>query len=124
MMYVIWAAVRPERIPPWADTLLGSGGNDVLVSAASVYEIGCKVQKGKLAEAGLFERDLIPNIGRLGFTLLPLTPEIMHRAARFTATHPDPFDRMIAAHAIHLDIDVLSTDPALDGFGVHRLLPR
>ncbi len=122
-MYVIWAAILPERPARWAHALLMDVGNEVLVSAATVYEIGYKVQRGKLPEAALFERNLLANISQLGYTVLPLSPEIMHRAARFTAAHADPFDRIIAAHAIHLDIDVLSTDPALDAFGVRRLAP-
>ena len=122
-MYVIWAATAPEYPALWAQGLLSSTENEVLVSAASVYEIAYKVQRGKLPEATLFERNLLANISKLGYTVLPLSPEIMHRAARFTAAHADPFDRIIAAHAIHLDIDVLSTDPALDAFGVRRMTP-
>jgi PIN domain nuclease of toxin-antitoxin system len=35
--------------------------------------------------------------------------------------HRDPWDRMIAAQALALDIPVISIDPKLDGFGVRRL---
>ena len=122
-MYVIWAAVHPEDLNTWEISLLSGFENDVLVSAATVYEISQKVRKGKLPDAAHIEADLPANIGKLGFTLLPLGPEVMHRAARFTAPHADPFDRIIASQAIHLDIDVLSTDSALDVFGVRRMIP-
>jgi PIN domain nuclease of toxin-antitoxin system len=96
--------------------------NEILVSAASVYEISLKVRLGKLPEAAEFESDLIANIeSRLGYTLLPLEPESMMRAARFQESHADPFDRMIAAQAIQNNLPVLSTDPKLDVFGVRRL---
>jgi PIN domain nuclease of toxin-antitoxin system len=85
----------------WARKLIANLDNEILVSAASVYEISLKVRHGKLPEAVVFESDLITNIeSRLGYTLLPLEPESMTRAARFDDSHADPFHRMIAAQAI------------------------
>jgi len=80
------------------------------------------VRHGKLPEAVEFESDLVTNIeSRLGYTLLALEPESMMRAAGFEDRHADPFDRMIAAHAIQNNLPLLSTDPKLDVFGVRRL---
>jgi PIN domain nuclease of toxin-antitoxin system len=110
---------------PWTRKLLEDLDNEILVSAASVYEISLKVRLGKLPEAADFESDLISNIeDRLGYTLLPLEPESMMRAARFADKHGDPFDRMISAQAIQHHLPVLSTDPKLDAFGIRRLKKR
>jgi PIN domain nuclease of toxin-antitoxin system len=107
---------------PWAKELIGDLNNEILVSAASIYEISLKVRTGKLPDAVEFESDLIVNIeSRLGYTVLPLEPEVMMRAARFEDAHADPFDRMIAAHAIQHNLSLLSTDARLDAFGVRRL---
>jgi PIN domain nuclease of toxin-antitoxin system len=120
--YVLWAAINSTRMEPWAKELIADLNNEVLVSAASVYEISLKVRTGKLPEAVEFESDLITNIkSRMGYTLLPLEPESMMRAARFEDPHADPFDRMIAAQAIQNNLPLLSTDPKLDVFGVRRL---
>jgi PIN domain nuclease of toxin-antitoxin system len=120
--YVLWAAINSARMDRWARNLIADLNNEILVSAASVYEISLKVRYGKLPEAVDFESDLIVNIGdRLGYTLVPLEPQAMMRAASFEAAHADPFDRMIAAHAIQYNLPVLSTDPRLDAFGVRRL---
>ena len=120
--YVLWAAINSKRMEAWARKLIADLDNEILVSAASVYEISLKVRLGKLPEAVAFESDLITNIeSRLGYTLLPLEPESMVRAARFDDSHADPFDRMIAAQAIQNNLAVLSTDPKLDAFGVRRL---
>jgi PIN domain nuclease of toxin-antitoxin system len=120
--YVLWAAINSRRMETWARKLIADLGNEVLVSAASVYEISLKVRHGKLPEAVEFESDLITNIEhRLGYTLLPLEPASMMRAARFEHPHADPFDRMIAAQAIQNNLPILSTDPKLDLFGVRRL---
>jgi PIN domain nuclease of toxin-antitoxin system len=119
--YVLWSALHPDSIQPWARELLIDFNNEILVSAASIYEISLKVRNGKLPEAVEFESDLIQNIDCLGYILLPLEPETMLRAARFEDVHADPFDRMIAAHAIQHHLPILSTDVKLDVFGVRRL---
>ena len=120
--YVLWAAINSKRMEPWARKVIADLENEILVSAASACEISLKVRLGKLPEAVAFESDLIANIGsRLGYTLLPLEPESMMRAARFQQPHSDPFDRMIAAQAIQNNLPVLSTDSRLDAFGVRRL---
>ena len=120
--YVLWSAINPKHMEPWARKLMEDLKNEILVSAASIYEISLKVRYGKLPEAVEFESDLILNIeNRLGYTILPLEPESLLRAARFANAHADPFDRMIAAQAIQHNLPILSTDPKLDAFGVRRL---
>jgi PIN domain nuclease of toxin-antitoxin system len=109
-------------MPSWSRTLIADLNNEILVSSASLYEISLKVRYGKLPEAVEFESDLIVNIeDRLGYTLLPLEPGSMMRAARFDRDHADPFDRMIAAQSIENDLPVLSTDIKLAGFGVRMV---
>src|ERR1017187_6774423 len=82
--YVLWAAINSNRMEPWARKMIADLNNEILVSAASIYEISVKVRYGKLPEAVEFESDLIANIeNRLGYTLLALEPEAMMRAARF-----------------------------------------
>jgi PIN domain nuclease of toxin-antitoxin system len=121
--YVLWSAINSARMEPWAKKLIAGLNNEILVSAASIYEISLKVRYGKLPEAVEFESDLIVNIeDRFGYTLLPLEPESMMRAARFEHAHADPFDRMIAAQAVQHNLPVLSTDTRLDAFGVRRLM--
>lgn len=120
--YVLWAAINSKRIEPWARKVIADLNNEILVSAATVYEISLKVRHGKLPEAIEFESDLIRNIENgLGYSLLALEPESMMRAARFPQPHADPFDRMIAAQAIQNNLPILSKDPKLDVFGVRRL---
>ncbi|MGA2352060.1 MAG: hypothetical protein ABSF70_16615 [Terracidiphilus sp.] len=42
------------------------------------------------------------------------------RAGLLPGDHKDPFDRMLAAQAIHENMPLLSNDPQLDVFGVRR----
>ena len=59
--YVLWAAINSKRMEAWARKLIANLDNEILVSAASVYEISLKVRHGKLPEAVVFESDLITN---------------------------------------------------------------
>jgi PIN domain nuclease of toxin-antitoxin system len=56
-----------------------------------------------------------------GYRLLSITPEIALRAGRLVGSHGDPFDRIIAAHALAEDIPVVSADAELDVFKVRRI---
>jgi PIN domain nuclease of toxin-antitoxin system len=56
-----------------------------------------------------------------GYTQLAIDTESALRAGRLVADHRDPFDRMIAAQALALDVPVLSPDSQFDQFGVRRM---
>jgi PIN domain nuclease of toxin-antitoxin system len=56
-----------------------------------------------------------------GYTQLSIDSAAALRAGRLVAEHRDPFDRMIAAQALGMDIPVLSPDSQLDQFGVRRI---
>jgi PIN domain nuclease of toxin-antitoxin system len=43
------------------------------------------------------------------------------RAGRLIGVHRDPFDRILAAQALALDIPIVSIDAKLDSFGVRRV---
>ncbi len=120
--YVLWAALNPSEMKPWARQLLADLKNEIFVSSASIYEISLKIRLGKLPAATEFEGDLLRNIeDKLGFEVLPFDPQSMYRAARFEVRHADPFDRMIAAQAIQHNLPLLSIDSKLDAFGVRRV---
>ncbi len=95
--------------------------NEIFVSAATAWEIATKVRLGKLPEAEEMEREFLNDMRTLGYTLLPVTVEEGLRAGRLVGDHGDPFDRMLAAQALAMDIPILSTDKALDAFGIRRI---
>ncbi len=90
------------------------------MSAASAWEIATKFRLGKLNFARALAEDFIPKITAAGFLLLPISVEHALRAGLLPGEHRDPFDRMLAAQAIHEDLPLLSNDPQLDIFGVRR----
>ena len=87
----------------------------------SAWEIATKVWLGKLPGAEIFESDLLRYVQDAGYIMLPIEATMMLRAGRLDGMHRDPFDRMIAAQALELDVPVISADKQLDEFKVRRV---
>jgi PIN domain nuclease of toxin-antitoxin system len=119
---LIWATMNPTQLSKIARTLIQDESNTIYVSAASAWEIATKVRIGKLPEAEELERRFIEIVvDTAQYTMLPILPEVALRAGRMPGKHGDPFDRMIAAQALALDIAVISNDKLLDQFGASRI---
>jgi PIN domain nuclease of toxin-antitoxin system len=118
---LIWAKISPASLSRQVAEIMADPLNEIFVSVATAWEIATKVRLGKLPGAESLERDLLETFEDSGYTLLQIEPETALRAGRLIADHGDPFDRMIAAQALALDIPVLSKDTKLDVFGVRRL---
>ena len=118
---LLWAMLDPRQLPRPAVAAIIASTAEILISAASAWEIATKVRLGKLPWAANFERNFDSSLDRAGYTLIPITADITLRAGRLAGAHRDPFDRIIAAHALAQDIPVISADARLESFGVRRL---
>ncbi len=118
---LIWAAIGSPRLSSNARAMIEDEETELFVSAATAWEIATKVRLGRLPEAKELEADFLGKIEKAGYELLSIDGALALRAARMSGGHCDPFDRIIAAHAIALDIAVISADRKLDEFGVRRI---
>ena len=117
---LLWAAAYDELLSSRARHLIQPQRNEVFVSAVSAWEIATKYRLGKLPKAQALVDDFVPSIQSAGYLPLPISLEHALRAGRLPADHKDPFDRMLAAQAIHEDLALISNDEQLDVFGVRR----
>jgi PIN domain nuclease of toxin-antitoxin system len=118
---LIWTGAAPHLLSKKATEIILNQRSELLVSAASAWEIATKVRLGRLAEAVLLEGDFVARAMRAGYRFRDVTVEDGLRAGRLVGAHQDPFDRMIAAQALAEDIPVISADAKLDGLGVRRI---
>jgi PIN domain nuclease of toxin-antitoxin system len=87
----------------------------VHVSPISFFEIAQKARIGKWPEIELF-LDRLPKLLRdQGGSIAELTPEIALSAGAMKWAHRDPFDRFLAATALHHALPLISADPIFDG---------
>jgi PIN domain nuclease of toxin-antitoxin system len=102
--------------PLAADTrrAIESASNDLVVSAATIWEIEIK----RAAERLTAPDDLVDSVAGAGCRLLPILPEEAADAARLPRHHGDPFDRMLVAQARAHGLTLVSRDERLRVYGV------
>lgn len=86
-----------------------------MVSPVSFFEIAQKVRLGKWPEMVALMDDLVPSIERQKAEIATLHPAICVRAGTMIWSHRDPFDRLLAATALHYGVPIVSADPVFDG---------
>ncbi len=118
---LLWWLAGDERLSPAARKLIDDPTNTILVSAASAWEITTKSRLGKLPNAAVLANDVGQAVDSQGFSKLDISFAHAERAGRLPGAHRDPFDRMLAAQAVEMDIPLVSCDTALDVFAVRRL---
>ena len=117
---LVWAALGSPKLSRKARHSLETA-ESVFISAASAWEIATKVRLGRWEEARPVDVDFVTRLQTAGYELMPISVDVALRAGRMAGAHGDPFDRIIAAQALALDIPVISIDGSLDSFGVARI---
>ena len=117
----LWMQVSPERIVPHVRDRLADGHVDLLLSAASSWEIAIKHALGKLPLPEQ-PRDYVPSRMRSGaVTGLPVSHAHALHVATLPPHHRDPFDRLLVAQAQLEGITLVSADRALERYDVPLL---
>ena len=109
---LLWAAGQPERLSTSARRLLNNPRNELLFSAASLWEITIKNSLGRddfRVEPRLLRRGLLDN----GYTELPITGQHAVSVDTLPAIHKDPFDRLLVAQALCEGVTLLTGDAQL-----------
>lgn len=117
---LLWWLDGDEQLPSRCRRLIKDQANEILVSAASAWEISTKVRIGKLPGAVDIDEHLPDIVASQGFEPLPISLAHAHRAGALPGLHRDPFDRMLAAQAISENLLLLSSDPIFESFGVRQ----
>lgn len=114
----LWALIEPDKLSAKARELLEDDATDVVVSAASAWEIATKFRLGKMPGAKRVIADYAGALQGLQATQLALTSEHALKAGSWPVAHRDPFDRMLAAQSALEKLVLISKDPAMKQFGV------
>jgi PIN domain nuclease of toxin-antitoxin system len=109
---LLWAAGQPERLSASARKQIKNPKNELLFSAASIWEISIKNSLGRedfRVEPRLLRRGLLDN----GYAELPVTSQHAVNIEGLPPLHKDPFDRMLLAQALTEGITLLTSDAQL-----------
>lgn len=109
---LLWAAGQPKQLSAAARKLLNNPRNELLFSAASLWEIAIKNTLGRAdfrVEPRLLRRGLLDN----GYAELPVTSQHAVSIDSLPPLHKDPFDRLLLAQATSEGITLLTSDAQL-----------
>ncbi len=118
---VIWYVDQDHLLSPAAHAAITDPANDLLLSAASVWEMAIKVGLGKLTLSLPYRQWMNKAIADLGLAILPITVDYADVQSGLPRHHGDPFDRLIVAQAIVEGIPIISSDAQLDAYGINRI---
>jgi PIN domain nuclease of toxin-antitoxin system len=118
---LFWAVEEPAKVSAAAMAAIQPLANDVLLSAASIWELSIKMSQGKLALSVPYRQWMEKAVIDLKLTVLPITVEYAERQSTLPPHHKDPFDRFLIAQALVEGIPIVGVDVAFDAYGVQRL---
>ena len=112
---LLWAAGMFDGLSAEAAGLIDDPANDLVFSAASLWEVTIKAGLGRedfKVDPSLLRRGLIDN----GYVELPIRGEHAVAAGGLPPHHKDPFDRMLVAQAIVEGLTLLTADPLVAAY--------
>ncbi len=114
---LLWWLADDQRLPSQAGTTIADPDNEVVVSAASAWEISLKQAAGRLEAPG----DLLDAVAANDFGALAITAAHAVAAGRLPPHHGDPFDRMLIAQAQIEGLTLVSVDERFSDYDVEVL---
>jgi PIN domain nuclease of toxin-antitoxin system len=115
---LLWWLAGDAALPKNAAGAIANSDSEVLVSAASAWEIAIKMATGRLEAPD----DLLEALDANDFGTLPNTALHALAAGNLPTHHSDPFDRMLIAQAQLEHLTLVSVDRRFTEYDV-ELLP-
>ncbi len=111
---LLWWRDASPRLSLRASEAIGDGHNQVVISAATLWEIVIKRGLGKLQ----FPDDLEEVVREEDFMVLPITFAHLRALDGLPRLHRDPFDRLLIAQALADGIAIVTDDRRFAAYGV------
>ena len=118
---LLWWMIGDPRLSPRARAVVGAQNAEVLVSAASAWELAMKVRLAKLPLAARLIYRLSESLAEQDFKPLAIRLERGRLGGLLPGEHRNPFDRILAAQALLENMTLVTSDPAFVAFGVEVL---
>ncbi|WAC20955.1 type II toxin-antitoxin system VapC family toxin [Luteolibacter sp. SL250] len=118
---LIWALEGDKRLSRVAREALEDPANRRIVSIATGWEMAIKTGLGKLNPPMPLPHLFPAELERLGFEILPIKSEHVHRLLDLPLHHRDPFDRMLIAQALSENLTMVGCDVAFNAYGAARI---
>jgi PIN domain nuclease of toxin-antitoxin system len=112
---LIWAIGYSDRLDAETAQALTDTANEILFSAASIWEIAIKYRLGR-ADFAHEPAEIVRAAIDIGFTELPVSSAVAATIVTLPLLHRDPFDRLLIAQAIAEPAVFFTTDRQLAAY--------
>ena len=111
---LLWLVSEPAKLSPMAREVLSEPRTEIMVSAASAWEIAIKTRLGRIDGDTLLSAwsDIIADMTA---TEMPIDAADAILAGRLPWEHKDPFDRMLVAQAARRNLTIATSDARILG---------
>jgi len=120
----LWMQAAPGKFSRSARAIVEDTDNELLLSAASSWEIAVKFALGKLPLPMPPDEYVPARMASSGTLGLPVEHAHALQVARLPPHHRDPFDRLLVAQAMVEGLPILTADPQLGAYDVEVLPAR
>jgi PIN domain nuclease of toxin-antitoxin system len=118
----LWFNADDPRLGRNAHALISGAEHEVILSAASAWEIAIKYSLGRLEEVNEPPHSYVPaRIAHYGFAQLPVEFRHTFQVALLPHYHRDPFDRLLIAQAQVEGLPILTSDPNIARYDVETI---
>jgi PIN domain nuclease of toxin-antitoxin system len=109
---LLWSQLSPRKLSSAARDLMPDPKNEILFSAASIWEIAIKAQLGRM-DFRVRPEQVAAAARADDFTELPVYSAAAASVSRLPPYHGDPFDRLFVAQALSEPARFLTSDARL-----------
>jgi PIN domain nuclease of toxin-antitoxin system len=114
----IWMTSSPARLSPVSRDMVASIDNDLMLSAASSWEIVIKHALGKLRLPEPPDRFIPSRLQAFRTGALSIEHQHVLRVGALPSHHRDPFDRLLVAQAQVERMPIVTADPIFKKYDV------
>ena len=118
---LLWAALEPRRLSSQALGAIEQPEAELLLSAASLWEIGILKSLGRISLKVSMRALVDLSVSELGLELVRIEPDHIDRFCTLPFHHRDPFDRLLIAQGLSLQAAVIGKDREFDAYGIKRI---
>jgi PIN domain nuclease of toxin-antitoxin system len=114
----LWAVVDDRRLSAKARNLIDDPANDIVVSAASLWEIAIKhiLARGTPNDMPISALEAFGYFRESGYELLEIAPAHFIAVETIPTLHADPFDRILVVQALSVPLRLLTHDPTVAAY--------
>jgi PIN domain nuclease of toxin-antitoxin system len=114
----LWAIADDDRLSAKARRLIDDPENDIVVSAATVWEISIKhaLARGGPNDMPISGEEALGYFRGARFELLSISPVHAASVEGLPPLHADPFDRILVAQALTTPLRLLTHDQRIVGY--------